>query len=185
MVHFLIDQLAMTAQKTTLKIRELEKKVLQSHSARDIHEPFKLNAYFIYFVTSMLGNLNTLRAFNHKHASLKDKDIVAFEKLDDIITDMDQVFTYSSIYRDSLNNILDAYASVINNNLTTVMKIVGSLTLILTVPGVIASIYGMNVNLWLPGADDPLNWLMFPSILVGTVFVCLLLFSRFRKADWL
>ncbi len=186
MVHFLIDQLAMTAQKITLKIRELEKRILHSHTAKDIHEPFKLNAYFIYFVTSMLGNLNTLRAFNHKHAELKDKDVVAYEKLDDTITDMEQVFQYSSIYRDSLGNILDAYASVINNNLTTVMKIVGSLTLILTIPGIIFSLYGMNVNLWVPlSTDDPMTWVMFPSIIGGTVLVCLVLYGRFRKANWL
>lgn len=186
LVHYLIDQLAMTAQKITMKIRELENKVLQSHSARDIHEPFKLNAFFIYFVTSMLGNLNTIRAFSHKHASLKDKDILAYEKLDDVITDMEQVFQYSSIYRDSLNNILDAYASVINNNLTTVMKIVGSLTLILTIPGIIASVYGMNVNLWIPNdPGDPSSYFVFPAIIGGTILTCLLLYSRFRKANWL
>ncbi len=186
LIHYLIDQLAMTAQKITMKIRDLEKKVLQSHSARDIHEPFKLNAYFIYFVTSMLGNLNTLRAFNHKHASLKDTDVVAYEKLDDTITDMEQVFQYSSIYRDSLENILDAYASVINNNLTTVMKIVGSLTLILTIPSIIGSFYGMNVFLWIPSsAGDPMSWFVFPSIIGGTILICLILYSRFRKADWL
>ncbi|MEX2680038.1 MAG: magnesium transporter CorA family protein [Candidatus Sigynarchaeota archaeon] len=186
MIHFLVDQLAMTAQKITLKVRDLEKKVLQSHKPRDIHEPFMLNAYLIYFVTSMLGNLNTLRAFNHKHASLKETDVIAFEKLDDIITDMEQVFTYSSIYRDSLNNILDAYASVINNNLTTVMKIVGSLTLILTIPSIIASFYGMNVNLWIPtNPDNMISWIAFPSIILGTMIFCLILYSRFKKANWL
>jgi magnesium transporter len=184
MVHYLVDQLAMTAQKTTMKIRDLEKKILQSHTAKDIHEPFKLNAYFIYFVTSMLGNLNTLRVFSHKHASLKDKDVIAFEKLDDIITDMEQVFQYSSIYRDSLNNILDAYASVINNNLTTVMKIVGSLNLIFGVPTVIASVFGQNLYFGLPLPDDRQIW---PFLLISmvTIFLSMWLYKRFRKADWL
>ncbi len=183
-VHFLIDQLAMTAQKITLMIRVLEKKILHSHTAKDIHEPFKLNAYFIYFVTSMLGNLNTLRAFNHKHADLKDKDVVAYEKLDDTITDMEQVFQYSSIYRDSLGNILDAYASVINNNLTTVMKIVGSLNLLVSVPTLIASYYGMNVDFGLGSLEEG-NLLPFIGIITASVAISIFLYLRFRKADWL
>jgi magnesium transporter len=184
MVHFLVDQLAMTAQKTTMKIRDLEKKILQSHTAKDIHEPFKLNAYFIYFVTSMLGNLNALRAFNHKHGSLKETNVVAYEKLDDTITDMEQVFTYSSIYRDSLNNILDAYASVINNNLTTVMKIVGSLNLIFGIPTLIASVFGQNLYFGFPLPEERQVW-PFALITMITVFISMWLYKRFKKADWL
>ncbi|MBN2153725.1 MAG: magnesium transporter CorA family protein, partial [Candidatus Lokiarchaeota archaeon] len=184
MVHFLVDQLAMTAQKITLKIRDLEKRILQSHSAKDIHEPFMLNAFFIYFVTSMLGNLNTLRAFNHKHATLKEKDVVAYEKLDDIITDMEQVFQYSSIYRDSLDNILGAYASVINNNLTMVMKIVGSLNLLVSVPTLIASFYGMNVDFGF-GPLTSGNLLPLIGILTASIAITIFLYLRFRKADWL
>jgi magnesium transporter len=182
-VHYLIDPMASAAQVLGKNIRALEKKVIQSQAAKAIIEPFRLNAYLIQFVTSMLGNSNAVKVFNHKNITSKEKDFVVLEKLDDILMDIEQVYSYSAIFRDSLANILDAYASVINNNLTSVMKVVGTLNLVIGVPTLVASVFGQNLFFGLPLPEDRMVW-PFIVVSVITSAITLWIYLRFKKSNW-
>jgi hypothetical protein len=91
----------------------------------------------------MLGNLSAIKAFIVKNKAFLEQNIIMLERIDDIQTDMSQVCEYTNIYRDLLANSLDAFASVLNNNISDVMKIVGSISLILMIPTLIASFYGI------------------------------------------
>ena len=65
---------------------------------------------------------------------------------DDVLIETRQAMEMCNIYRDILSGTMDAYASVISNNLNVVMKLLAVITLIISVPTLIASLWGMNVG---------------------------------------
>ena len=73
-----------------------------------------------------------------------------------------------TIYRDILSGTMDAFASVISNNLNIVMKILTSLTIIIAIPSLFAALWGMNVG-GIPFATDPFGfWWVIPVAIAGT-----------------
>ena len=70
-----------------------------------------------------------------------DEDI-----LEDAIIENKQAIEMSKIYTDVLNSSMDAYSSVISNNLNETMKLLTSITIIISIPTLIASLWGMNVE---------------------------------------
>jgi len=79
-----------------------------------------------------------------------------------------------------LSDMMDAFASIVSNNLNSVMKVLTSVTIMLAVPTLIASIYGMNVGL--PGAHGPLAFaglIALCGVAAGALFVV------FRRRNWL
>ncbi len=182
-LHILITQFDKMSQIIANHIKELQDQILKTQNVGAIQKPFQLNSYVIFFNTAALSNLNAIRAFYHKNKVVFDENAYLLENIDDIITDIEQVYSYSSIYRDLLTNTLDAYASVINNNLSMVMKVVGSISLILMIPTMIASYYGMNV--FLPGGNIPGDTTSFFLILIISIAISFLIWIYFRKVNWL
>jgi len=76
--------------------------------------------------------------------------------------------------------MMDAFASIISNNLNGVMKALAALTIILNLPSIVAAFYGMNVPL--PGGDHPFAFLSVIGIAVGMTAVATFIFY---KRDWL
>jgi magnesium transporter len=94
------------------------------------------------------------------------------------------VHSISSIYRDLLNNSLDAFSSVINNNLTNVMKIVGSLTLIIAIPTAVFSLFGMNFAF--PGGSNiGGDHLPFWIAIISSAVLSLMAWIFAKKHNWL
>ena len=79
-----------------------------------------------------------------------------------------------------LSQMMDAFASIVSNNLNSVMKVLTSVTILLAIPTLVASLYGMNVIL--PGAG---NALAFGAIMLVCGVLCALLFVIFRRRNWL
>lgn len=98
----------------------------------------------VYFSTSLTSNDRVLAKIS------KSTEYTKFEEdadlLDDVINDNKQAIEMCNIYRDILSGTMDAFASVISNNLNIIMKTLTLLTIILTIPQVIASFWGMNVE---------------------------------------
>jgi len=69
------------------------------------------------------------------------------EFLNDLIVDTSQALEMANIYTNILSSTLDAFASIISNNLNNVMKRLTSITIVLMLPTLITSIYGMNVDI--------------------------------------
>jgi len=100
------------------------------------------------------------------------------DRLEELEVDLEQQMGLSAIYRDLINNAMNAYDSIVGHNLNKVMKTLTSISLIVSVPTLIASLYGMNVGL--PLESDPLAFviiLLFSLIIT----VPLLLFLRFKN----
>ena len=86
---------------------------------------------------------------------LRGKSVKMYEEdeelLEDVIVENRQASEMARIYTDILTGMMDAFASVISNNLNQVMKLLTSLTIILSIPAIVASFCGMNVQRPVPG----------------------------------
>lgn len=184
--HFFIDQLDNLAQTLARHVREMQTNILQTKKMiGEVQEPFQVNSYLILFNTSVLGDSNALKLFFHRNAGGMEKNLELLEKYNDTQTDIDQIYAFTAIIRDVLANSLDAYNGVLNNRLTVVMKVVGSLSLILMIPTIIASFYGMNVGI--PGGGDPAgpDHVTFYLILGLSFLLSAVTWIFFRKKEWL
>ncbi|MPN27217.1 hypothetical protein SDC9_174645 [bioreactor metagenome] len=84
------------------------------------------------------------------------------ELLEDVIIENKQAIEMSNIYRDILSGTMDAFASVISNNLNIVMKLLAVITIALTIPTIVFGLWGMNVPV--PFAQNPLGFLYIMAI---------------------
>jgi magnesium transporter len=101
----------------------------------------------------------------------EDEDI-----LEDAIVENKQAIEMSGIYRDILNGTMDAYASIISNNLNGVMKFLTSITIILAIPTLIASLWGMNVPV--PLQNNPYGFIILVSISVIVTLTAILILKK-------
>lgn len=101
-------------------------------------------------------------------------------QLDDVDIEHRQAKDRVDIAGNLLSNMMDAFASIISNNLNVVMKLLTSLTIVLIVSTLIATFYGMNVPL--PFEKSP--W-AFPVIVAASVFAAVGVAFVFWKKDWL
>jgi magnesium transporter len=131
-----------------------------------------------YFATGLKGNelvLERLQRFPGLSWGQPDHEL-----LDDVRIEVRQAIEMVEIFDNILSQMMDAFASIVSNNLNAVMKVLTSVTIILAVPTLIASIYGMNVAL--PGAR---SGLAFAAIVLLSVVACGVLFVVFRRRNWL
>ena len=114
----------------------------------------ELEKSLVYFSTSLRGNELVLERL------LKIEKIKQYpedeELLDDVIIENKQAIEMSDIYSNILSGTMDAYASVISNNLNIVMKVLAVITIVMSIPTMIASFWGMNVPV--PFADSPFGF---------------------------
>lgn len=164
-------------------IRELPKQLIGTQKATDIMKPFQLNSFLIFLNTAIMSDSMSVKSFYTRHKQYVDTNINLLELYDDVQTDLDQIYSFTSIYRDLMANNMDAYASLINNNLSVVMKVVGSISLIVMVPTLIASYYGMNVGL--PGGVTEGSHTSFYIIVLVSIILSFMAWRFFRKRHWL
>jgi magnesium transporter len=101
--------------------------------------------------------------------------ILDVDRLEELEVDLQQQMDLSDIYRELITNAMNAYDSIVNHNLNRVIKTLTSISLLVSVPTLIASIYGMNVGL--PLENDPFA---FALVMLTSLFITipLLLFLR-------
>ena len=121
-----------------------EKALKHSLKNEDFLKMLTLEKGLVYFSTSLKSNeLVMEKTLRGKIIKLYDEDE---DILEDAITENRQAMEMSKIYTDILTGTMDAYASIISNNLNVVMKTLTSITIILAIPTVISSFWGMNVD---------------------------------------
>ena len=123
---------------------------------KELLKLLSLEKGLVYFTTSLKSNeLVMEKTLRGKIVKLYEEDE---EILEDAITENRQAIEMAQIYRDILNGTMDAYASIISNNLNGVMKFLTAITIILAVPTMISSLWGMNVDL--PFENSPWGFLI-------------------------
>ena len=156
----------------------IEDQLQKSTRNRELMELLKYQKSLTYFATALRSNevmmerVQRTQIFNYYE---EDQDL-----LEDVLTENQQAIQMTSINTEILSSMMDAFASIISNNLNTVMKALAALTIILNLPTVVAAFYGMNVVL--PGEDHPLAFLTVIGIAVGLTALATFIFY---KRDWL
>ena len=172
--RLLLQMLYLNASKyldTLKKVnKEAESTVLmlqKSMKNRELIQLLNIEKGLVYITTSLKSNELVMEK------TLKGKIIKMYEEDEDILEDAiienRQAMEMSKIYSDILTGTMDAYASIISNNLNGVMKFLASLTIIISVPTLIASIWGMNVDLPFKGSPYGFACIIGISIAVSTV----------------
>lgn len=136
----------------------------------------RLQDSLTYFLTSIRGNETLL-------AKLKFRlpvDELDAELIEDVNIEINQAKEMTSIYANILNSTLDTYASIINNNMSKVMKMLTSISIILMFPTLIASYFGMNLRNGMEG----FSW-GFPIVILLSLVVTGAFVWWFRKNRWI
>jgi magnesium transporter len=155
----------------------LEDKLQSSMKNKEVLELLKYQKSLVVFNQGIKSNevlierLQRMKIFTQYD---KDEDL-----LEDVITENQQALGMIDISTNILNSMMDAFASIISNNLNVVMKFLASMTIILSIPTIVTSFFGMNVGL--PMADHPLAYLW---IIVLFVAICAGVVILFLKRDW-
>ncbi|AZU63784.1 magnesium transporter CorA family protein [Neobacillus mesonae] len=127
------------------KTNEIEKVVHQSLKNKELYAFLALEKSLVYFTTSLKSNkvvLDKILRFNYLKMYEEDKDL-----LEDVIIEKTQAIEMAETYHTILTGMMNAFASIISNNLNIVMKFLTSITIILALPTMVASFYGMNVDI--------------------------------------
>lgn len=117
---------------------ELEK----SMKNEELIEMLSLEKALVYFSTSLRSNTAVLDKVPRLLKFFEEDE----DLWEDVLIENRQAIEMSNIYREILSGTMDAYASIISNNLNVVMKVLASITLIISVPSMVAAFWGMNTG---------------------------------------
>ena len=155
----------------------VEDRLQKSTQNRELLELLKYQKSLTYFATALRSNevmmerVQKTQLFNYYE---EDQDL-----LEDVLTENQQAIQMTSINTEILSSMMDAFASIISNNLNVVMKALAALTIILNVPTIVASFYGMNVVL--PGEGHPFAFLTVIGLSLGLAALATFIFY---KRNW-
>jgi len=156
---------------------QYENSLYESNSNVDLLNLMRIQKSLVYFVTALRSNeLLMMKLERTNFLGLNEEER---ELLNDLIIDTSQALEMANIYTNILTSTLDAFASVISNNLNAVMKRLTSITIILSLPALVAAIYGMNVDI--PFMHSP-HAFYIPVIL--SLLVSFLISWYFMKRKW-
>jgi len=156
---------------------EIEKELEKSTKNKELHKLLKMEKCLVYFITSIKSN--DLLLFKLQKSRFLTFGEVDEDLLDDVQIEIKQALETAQIYSDIQSGLMDAFASVISNNLNVVMKQLTAITILLMIPNLIAGFFGMNVINFL---ED--NKYAMTYILAGSSILAVLGFMIFKKRDW-
>jgi magnesium transporter len=183
--RFFLFLFLMAAKKYLQYLREINKTVdlledrLQlSLRNREVLELLKYQKCLTYFTTALKANELMMARLQRGHLFTMypdDEDL-----LDDALTEIGQAIEMTNISSGILSQMMDAFASIISNNLNMVMKFLTSVTILLALPTLVASLYGMNLDLPLDHLPHAF-WLIMGGAVALSAGVAVIFFRR----DWL
>lgn len=157
------------------KSEEIERKLHISTQNRELIELLELEKSLVYFTTSLRSNEvvfeKMLKLETIKHYP-EDEDL-----LEDLIIENKQAIEMANIYSGILSGTMDAFASIISNNQNLVMKLLAAITIVLSIPTMIASFYGMNFTN-IPGNNNPYG---FYYVVLTALLITAIVILVFRK----
>lgn len=181
--RFMLQMLYRVSSKYLQYLRQIDKAQTQVESAlhksmrnRELIQMLRIEKSLVYFSTSLKSNevvLEKMLRFSIIKNYPDDRDL-----LEDVIIENKQAMEMGNIYRDIMSGTMDAFASVISNNLNIVMKLMTSITIILSIPTLLASFWGMNL-MGLPFENHPAGfWMVVLVSVVASVLVMVFLWKK-------
>lgn len=178
--RLILHALQLTAEAYLAHVRRinaavdrLEERLARAQENREVLELLKCQKGFVYFGTALRAMellLDRLRKTPLLTIPEEDHDL-----LDDVLVEVHQALDMTTTSGNILSEMMDAFASIISNNLNVVMKFLAVATVVLTVPATVAAFFGMNVRLPVLG---------FGAILALTIALSLAVAVLFRRMRW-
>ncbi|MBV6653487.1 MAG: magnesium transporter CorA family protein [Mameliella sp.] len=163
-------------KKLNLKRNLIEKELYDSSRNKELKQLLSIEKSLVYFVNSLSANeLLKMKMKRTDFLKIKDDEDKS-DLFEDIIIDNSQALEMANIYTNILNGTMDAYGSIISNNLNITIRRLTLITIILMVPTLVASFYGMNIPLPLDG-----NPYALPVIVAVSIGLSLLVTWYFRQ----
>ncbi|GAA5094532.1 magnesium transporter CorA family protein [Wohlfahrtiimonas larvae] len=171
------DDYIVLTQKIENEITAAEDELSRSYRNPELYTLLYLNESLLYMATSLKQMLYTMRKIEQDgilEMHRDDREIYI-----DALVELEQAYAVTEINQLNSNNVMDAYGNIIQNNVSHVVKLLTAVTIVLSIPTMIASIYGMNVPL--PYQDEPEAF----SILIGVMVVMSVVVALiFRKKNY-
>ena len=140
----------------------------------DLKNMMKLQRTLVFFNTSLQGNNTVVGRLEHVYGNGFDADL-----LEDVEIELKQADNTANIYSNILSSSMDSFSSIISNNVNAIMKKMTAVSIVLMVPTLIASFYGMNVEITY-GNHPYVFWL----ILGGSLLLSSILYVVLKKIRW-
>ena len=158
---------------------EIEKTLHKSTKNEELLELLKLEKSLLYFSTSLRANEAVLEKLVRVEAIKKYPEDE--ELLEDVIVENKQAIEMAAIYSGVLNELMNAFSSIISNNLNVVMKVLAIITIVMSVPTMIFSAYGMNVSsAGMPFAQHPHGFAIIAGISAFSLIVAGFILAKLR-----
>ncbi|MHB1151318.1 MAG: magnesium transporter CorA family protein [Eubacteriales bacterium] len=157
--------------KTSIRI---EQDLHKSMKNKELIQMLKLEKSLVFFSTSLKSNeavLEKLTRYEYLKNYPEDREL-----LDDVIIENKQAIEMANIYSSILSGTMDAFASIISNNLNIVMKFLASVTIVMAIPTMISSFYGMNVLI--PDMGAGAFWIIIGISLAISITAAFVLFKK-------
>ena len=180
--RFLLQILQRTASRYLTYLKQIDKssQFIQKSLEKDMRnqellQMMKLEKSLVFFSTSLKGNEMVMERMLRTEMLRKYPE--DGELLEDVIIENKQAMEMCSIYRNIISSTMDAFASIISNNLNIVMKILTSLTVVLSIPTLFASLWGMNVGV--PFQNNPYGfWIVIGVTVIASLAAFAVLWRR-------
>ena len=178
--RFLLLLLLRISQRYLIYLRQIDRISLRTEQSlhksmqnKELIQMLGLEKSLVYFSTSLKTDEITLnKIMRGKTIKLYDEDQ---DLLEDVLIEIHQAIEMCNIYSNILSGTMDAFASVISNNLNIVMKVLTVITIVMSIPNIIFSFYGMNVT------GLPIAQWWFPTIVA--IIACIIATIIFIKKD--
>lgn len=149
------------------KSAETEKSLYKSMQNEELYSLLELQKGLVFFTTSLKSNEIVMeKLLRGKYIKMYEEDE---DLLEDVIIENKQAIEMANIYSSILSGTMDAFASIISNNLNVVMKVLTSVTIVMAIPTMVSSFFGMNVPIPF-FADHNMGFLY---ILIFSIILCI------------
>ncbi len=158
-------------KKLNLKRNLIEQELYNSSRNAELKSLLRIEKSLVYFVTSLSSNeLVKMKMKRTDFLRIRDDEDLA-DMLEDVIIDNSQALEMANVYTNILSGTMEAYASIVSNNLNVFIQRLTIITIILMVPTLVASFYGMNVDLPLMDWDGAFYVIILVSIVISLFLV--------------
>lgn len=168
--RFILNILLLVAKRYLQYLKQIDKiynymerQLYKSQRNKELIQLLDLEKSLVYFNTSLKANEVTLEKI------LRGRIVTLYEEdqdlLEDVLIEVRQAIEMANIYSSIISGMMDAFASVISNNLNVIMKVLTSITILLTIPNIVFGFYGMNV------AGLPLDQFFWFPLLIAVVLI--------------
>ncbi len=165
----------------TKQSEEIEEELRKTMKNKALFQLFEVQKSLVYFTTALKDNYMVLQKIMRISQSAKQNSLLKFSEddidlLEDVIIENKQALEMVEMHRNILENMMDAFASIISNNLNIVMKFLTSIAIIFAIPTMFSSFWGMNVAV--PFANNEFGFLIVSVISLIAAIGAAIFFAR-------